>query len=347
MPQAPDLEAVRRWVDGRIGGFEGPFEIAKFDVGQSNPTYTIRTPAGRYVLRRKPDGVLLSSAHAIEREFRVQKALAGTAVPVPKMYLLCEDPEIIGTPFYLMDHVEGTNFRDPRLDALDAPARGALMAQMGRVLAELHMIDPVAAGLGDYAPKGDYIARQIDRWTAQYRASQTEPVADMERLIRRLPDERPGMRDAPRLVHGDYRLDNLLFDASGTPCRAVLDWELSTLGDPLADLAGVVMQWRMPPGPQGRGLAGIDRQALGLPSDAQFIEDYCARRGIGPIGNFGFYLGFCFFRMAAILQGVRKRGLDGNASDPLRAAQIGAWVPHFAREGLAALDAPGGIGAGN
>lgn len=336
--QSIDVAAVSRWLEDHLPGFAGPLEVTKFQAGQSNPTFLLATPGHNYVLRRKPPGVLLKSAHAVDREYRVQKALAGSAVPVAKMHLLCEDESVIGSMFYVMDHVPGRNFGDPTLPELEPSDRAAVMAEMNRVLAALHDVDIEAVGLADYGPPGNYFERQVGRWSKQYRASETEPLADMDRLMQRLADNVPRDDGQRSLVHGDYRIDNMIFDATGTECRAVLDWELSTIGHPFADLAAVIMQWQMPVGPEGRGLAGVDRAAHGLPSDAAFIAAYCQRRGLSGIDNFGYYLAFCFFRMAAIIQGVLKRALDGNASNPEHGKRLGQYVPVFARHGLKALD---------
>ncbi|MFV1464136.1 MULTISPECIES: phosphotransferase family protein [unclassified Phaeobacter] len=322
---------------GRLPGFDGPITARKFQNGQSNPTYLLSTDAGQYVLRRKPAGVLLKSAHAVEREFRVQTALRNTEVPVAMMHHLCEDDSVIGSSFYLMEHVVGRNFSDPSLPDLSPTERGAVMDEMSRVLAALHGVDVTAVGLSDYGPEGNYFTRQLARWSKQYRASEVETIAEMDDLIAALDAQMPADDGQRGLVHGDYRIDNMIFAAAGTNCRAVLDWELSTIGHPYADLAGVIMQWQMPPGREGRGLAGLDRRELGLPSDEDFIASYCKRRDLPGVDNFGYYLSFSFFRMAAILQGVRKRGLDGNASNPEHAARLGAFVPEFARAGLAAL----------
>lgn len=332
-----DLEAISSWVDGRLAGFDGPLTATKFAGGQSNPTYRIDTPAGAYVLRRKPAGVLLKSAHAVEREFRVQRALADTDVPVARVHLLCEDDAVIGSAFYLMDAVEGRNFDDPRLPELDRAARAAVVDEMNRVLAAIHGVDLAAVGLEDYGPDGNYFRRQIDRWSKQYRASETEHIAPMEELIAAMDGGCPEDDGRRSLVHGDYRIDNMIFAPEGARCAAVLDWELSTLGHPFADLAGVLMQWRNPVGPQGRGLAGVDRAELGLPSDQEFLDAYARRSGITLPDNFGFYVAFCAFRLAAILQGVLKRVLDGNASNPEKGRQMGALVPFLAQGGLAAL----------
>jgi len=336
--QTLDEAAVRRWLEANLPGFAGPLEVAKFQAGQSNPTFLLSTPAHDYVLRRKPPGTLLKSAHAVDREFRVQRALADSQVPVARMHLLCEDESVIGSMFYVMDHVPGRNFNDPTLPELTPAERGAVVDEMNGVLAALHEVDIDAVGLSDYGPPGNYFERQVGRWSKQYRASETEPQPDMDALMQRLSAELPEDDGQRTLVHGDYRIDNMIFDTHGTACRAVLDWELSTIGHPFADLAAVIMQWQMPVGAEGRGLAGVDRKALGLPTDAEFIAAYCRRRGLKGIDNFGYYLAFCFFRMAAIIQGVLKRALEGNASNPEYGLKLGQYVPVFARHGLEALD---------
>ncbi|WP_294613704.1 phosphotransferase family protein [uncultured Roseovarius sp.] len=335
-----DTNAAAAWLKDHLPGFDGPVSATKFSGGQSNPTYLLHTPARNYVLRRKPPGVLLKSAHAVEREFRVQRALEGSDVPIAKMHILCEDDSVIGSPFYIMDEVQGRNFDSPSLPGMTPPERGALIDEMNRVLAAIHDVDITAAGLADYGPTGNYYRRQVDRWSKQYTATQTGDLPDMVALMRWLDGNIPPDDGQRRLVHGDYRLDNLLFAKDGPRCLAVLDWELSTIGHPYADLAAVIMQWSMPATREGRGLAGVDRAALGLWSDQQFIDSYCARRGLDGIDSFGFYLAFCYFRMAAILQGVKKRALDGNASDPERGLQLGQYVPQFARAGI---DAAKGI----
>jgi aminoglycoside phosphotransferase (APT) family kinase protein len=335
--QTLDREAVGAYLRGRLPGFDADFDVQKFETGQSNPTFMLKTPAGNYVLRRKPPGVLLKSAHAVDREFRVQQALADTEVPVAKMHLLCEDDDVIGSAFYVMDHVAGRNITDPTMPNMDPGERAAIIDEMSRVLASLHQVDIDAVGLSDYGPPGNYFERQLGRWTKQYRASETDVIPEMDELILALEAAMPKEDGQRGLVHGDYRIDNMIFAADSPDCRAVLDWELSTIGHPYADLAGVIMQWQMPPGAEGRGLAGIDRAALGLPSDQAFIDSYCERRGLAGIDNFGFYLSFSFFRMGGILQGVLKRALDGNASNPQRAVKLGGFVSLFARNGLDAL----------
>ena len=336
-PNSLDTAAVAASPRVHLPGYSGPLEARKFAQGQSNPTFALTTPSSTYVLRRKPPGQLLKSAHAVDREYRVQKARAGTGVPVAKMHLLCEDDSVIGSAFYVMEHVRGRVFFDPRLPDLDKPDRAPVFDEMNRVLAALHSVDPVAVGLADFGAPGNYIARQTARWSRQYRASETGPVPAMDRLIAMLDDRMPDDEGERTLVHGDYRIDNMIFAPDGPDCRAVLDWELSTIGHPLADLASVIMQWRMPPGPDGRGLDGVDRAALGIPSDEKFIATYCERRRISEIQDFGFYLAFCFFRMAAVLQGVKKRALDGNASNPERGLKMGEYVPVFAQKGVEAL----------
>ncbi|WP_170557325.1 phosphotransferase family protein [Ruegeria atlantica] len=333
-----DLTSLNTYLSANLDGYQGPLEATKFDIGQSNPTFELRTPSKSYVLRRKPPGVLLKSAHAVEREFRVQRALTDSAVPVPQMMLLCEDDAVIGSAFYIMERLQGRVFLEPTMDESDNATRTGVFDEMNRVLAELHEIDIDAVGLSDYGPPGNYFERQIARWTKQYRASETSTVPEMDTLISALESSVPDDDGQRTLVHGDYRIDNLMFEHNGSRCIGVLDWELSTIGHPNADLAAVIMQWQLPPGKEGRGLAGINRRALGIPSDQEFIGQYCQRRGLPNIENFGFYLAFNFFRMAGILQGVYKRALDGNASDPKRAQVFGAYVPLFAKHGLAALE---------
>jgi aminoglycoside phosphotransferase (APT) family kinase protein len=335
--QTLDEGAVAAYLKENLAGFEGPMEVTKFQGGQSNPTFMLKTPSHNYVLRRKPPGVLLKSAHAVDREYRVQKALEGSDVPVSKMHLLCEDDGVIGSMFYIMDHVPGRNFNEPAMPDLTAADRTGVITEMNRVLAALHEVDINAVGLADYGPEGNYFERQTVRWTKQYRASETQDIPAMNELMDELVKRQPKDDGQRTLVHGDYRIDNMIFDATGTQCRAVLDWELSTIGHPFADLAAVIMQWQLPSGSEGRGMGGLDRAALGLLSDEQFIADYCQRRGLDGIDNFGYYLGFCFFRMAGIIQGVLKRALDGNASNPERAMKVGAFVPVFAQHGLDAL----------
>lgn len=331
-----DLSSLATWLKRSLPGFEGPLGAEKFNRGQSNPTFRLTAASGDYVLRRKPPGVLLKSAHAVDREFRVQKALAGSDVPVAKMHVLCEDDSVIGSAFYIMDLVRGRNFDDPRVPDVDIDTRRGLYDEMNRVLAAIHAIDLEARGLADFGPTGNYYRRQIDRWTKQYRASETGEIAAMDELITWLDGNVPEDDGRRTLVHGDYRIDNLLFAEDSSACVAVLDWELSTIGHPFADLAALIMQWQRPPGTEGRGLACVDRKALDIPGDQAFIDAYCTRTGIGGIPDFGFYLAFAFFRMGAILQGVKKRALDGNASNPELGLRLGASVPEYAAGGLEA-----------
>ena len=331
-----DLAALTPWLEQHIDGFHGPLRAKQFASGQSNPTFQLITPQKTFVLRRKPAGVLLKSAHAVDREFRVQKALASSDVPVARMHALCEDDSIIGSSFYVMDEIDGRNFNTPLMGDLTPEARSQIIGETNRVLAAIHDVDLAATGLTNYGPEGNYYRRQLDRWSKQYRTSETEHIAAMDALINWLEINMPDDDGQRSLVHGDYRIDNMLFAKDGPACLAVLDWELSTLGHPYADLATVIMQWAMPEGEDGRGLAGVDRQAHGLWSDAQFIDSYCDRRGLAGIENFGFYLAFCNFRMAGILQGVKKRALDGNASNPEKALKLGDYVINFAEGGLAA-----------
>ncbi len=331
-----DLERLAPWLEANVG-LQAPVKATKFSGGQSNPTYLIEGLDRSVVLRRKPPGKLLKSAHAVDREFRVQQALAGSDVPVAEVFALCQDAKVIGSDFYVMEHVKGRVFDDPRLADVAKEERYQYFNEMADVLAAIHRVDLPSVRLEDYGPSGNYFRRQIDRWSGQYRASETGEIAAMDALIEALDRACPEDDGRVTLVHGDYRIDNLMFDNNEPRVKAVLDWELSTLGHPFADLAGVIMQWQMPPGDQGRGLRGVDRAAEGLPSDLEFVERYCRLMGLKQIDNFGFYVAFCFFRMAAILQGVKKRALDGNASDPKRGLTLGAFVPLYAEAGLESL----------
>lgn len=329
-------DRLRTYLDAHLPGWPGEIRSEKTATGQSNPTFLLTIGETRLVLRRKPPGELLKSAHAIEREYRVMAALAGHA-PVPEMIHLCEDPEVIGAPFFLMSFVEGRIFDDPALPGLTPSARTAIYDAMNAGLAGLHTLDPTTLGLDDYGRPGNYFARQVSRWTRQYRASETEPIPAMETLIAWLEANMPEDDGSAALVHGDWRIDNLVFHPTEPRLIAILDWELSTLGHPLADLGAQLMQWAMPPGEEGRGLAGLDRAALGLPTDAAYIEAYANRRGLADVPDMTFPVAFAFFRMAAILQGVKKRALDGNASNPEKALKLGAYVPLFAERAIQTL----------
>ncbi len=331
------LEKLGAYLEGAVEGFSGLTEISKFPGGQSNPTYRLRAKSGDYVLRRKPFGELLKSAHAVDREFRVMQALAGTDVPVPRVFHLCEDDDVIGSMFFVMHFVQGRHFWDPALPELDNGSRAAIFDEMNRVLAALHSVDVDAVGLSDFGSPGNYFERQVGRWTKQYRASETETIEAMDRLIDWLPANMPPDDGRVSLIHGDYRLDNMLFATDSDRAVAVLDWELSTLGHPLADLAYQCMQLRMPADAVVKGLGGIDRRSLGIPSEDEYVARYCERTGLDDIADWSFYLAFCFFRLAAILQGVKKRALDGNASSD-RALEYGAFAAPLAEMGRAVAE---------
>ena len=332
-----DFKAASEWAETNIENFYRPAKYTKFNSGQSNPTYLIETPKKKYVLRKKPEGVLLKSAHAVDREYRVQLALQNSQVPVPRMLAFCADVSVLGTEFYIMEHIQGICFEDPRLDVVAEHRRYSIFEEMSNILAEIHKVDLLKVGLSDYGPGGDYFTRQITRWTKQYRSSETDQITSMNQLILWLEGNTP-VDDGKRcLVHGDFRLDNLFFDPKKNKCVAVLDWELSTIGHPFADLASVLMQWSMPTGLEGRGLQNVDRKEFGLMEDKEFIESYCKRVGLNGIYNFEFYMAFAFFRMAAILQGVKKRGLEGNASNPEKAMKLGKLVKLFSEKGIAVI----------
>jgi len=337
MKESPNLlddKAVAPWLEANVPGFSTLHEIRKFDTGQSNPTYLVTADSGKYVLRAKPPGELLKSAHQVDREFRVMRALAGTAVPVPKVHALCDGESPIGRMFFVMDFLDGRIFWDPALKELagtDANLhRGQIYDSMNRSLAALHDVNVAAIGLSDFGVPGNYFERQFSRWSKQYSASEVEPIKAVRKLIAWLEPRIPADDGQVALVHGDYRLDNMVFDRKSDRILGILDWELSTLGHPLADIAYQCMQWRLPHEGGFRGLGGIDRKAIGLPTEAEYVAAYCRRRGIGEIDNWPIYLAFSFFRLAAILQGVYRRFLDGNASNPQLAKTYGAAVPLLA-----------------
>jgi aminoglycoside phosphotransferase (APT) family kinase protein len=309
-----DLARLEPWLREQIPSLDAALSVEKFAGGQSNPTFKLSAGDSHYVLRRKPPGELLASAHAVDREFRVLDALRDTDVPVPNAIALCTDDSVIGSMFYVMEHLEGRIFWDPAVPEVNNEERTAIYDEMNRVLAALHRVNVDTAGLTDYGKPGNYYARQIGRWTKQYRASETEVVAEMEALIDWLPNHIPEGDETVALVHGDYRLDNMIFHPREPRIIGILDWELSTLGDPLADLAYQLMAWRFPREGGISGLEGLDRSSLGLPSDEDYIAAYCHRTGRDGIDNWPFYMAFCFFRIAAILQGIKKRAQIGTAS---------------------------------
>ena len=318
-----DIDTLSEWLRAHVDSFRAPLSIEQFAGGQSNPTFKLITPSRRYVMRTKPGPAakLLPSAHAIEREYRVMAALSDTDVPVPAMLALCEDEAVIGRAFYIMEYVEGRVLWDPALPGLQRHERAAVYDEMNRVIAALHAVQPHAVGLTDFGKTGNYLARQIARWSKQYEASQTEPIEAMQRLIEWLPAHVPAHQPTvdtdgsphAALVHGDYRLDNLIFHPTKPRVLAVLDWELSTLGDPIADFAYHCMAWHVDPR-QFRGIAGLDWKALGIPDESEYVARYCERTGFSIAGDWNFYLAYNMFRIAAILQGIMKRVADGTAA---------------------------------
>lgn len=328
-----DSAALTAWLDLHLEGFKGPLTVEVFKGGQSNPTYKLITPGRNYVMRAKPGPVakLLPSAHAVEREFAVMRGLAGTGVPVATMYCLCEDESVIGRAFYLMEFVEGRVLWDQTLPGMTNAQRGATYDEMNRVIAALHKVDFIQCGLGGFGKPGNYFERQIGRWSKQYRASITQPIAEMDQLMAWLPAHIPaGARDENKtsIVHGDYRLDNLIFHPTEPRVLAVLDWELSTIGHPLADFSYHCMTWHVPH-TLSRGIGGVDIASLGIPSEAEYIQRYCERTGLTTPDalrqDWSFYMAYNMFRIAAILQGIAKRIEMGTASSP-QAARSAAGV---------------------
>jgi aminoglycoside phosphotransferase (APT) family kinase protein len=319
-----DTDALSTWLQAHLPGFAGPLSVEMFKGGQSNPTYKLITPGATFVMRAKPGPVakLLPSAHAIEREFAVMKGLAGTGVPVPAMHVLCEDESVIGRAFCVMEYMQGRVLWDQSLPGMTPAQRGAIYDEMNRVIAALHTVDFAARGLATYGKPGNYFERQIGRWSRQYLASVTEPIEAMDRLIEWLPTHMPeSARDASKvsIVHGDFRLDNLMFHPSEPRVIAVLDWELSTLGHPLADFSYHCMAWHIPPG-VFRGIGGLDHAALGIPTEAEYVRRYAVRTGRGEaavgalMADWNFYLAYNLFRLGSITQGIARRVVDGIAS---------------------------------
>ena len=320
---------LKAWMHETVPGFSGPVQVAKFAGGQSNPTFRVSTPGRDYVLRRKPPGKLLPGAHAVEREYRIMTALGELDFPVPKTYGLCEDESVVGTPFFLMDLVPGRIFWDPALPEVPHPQRKACYDSMCETIARLHAIDYQRAGLADYGKPGDFIARQIALWSRQYQADESAGRIDaMDRLCAWLPDNIPA-GDETTLYHGDYRCDNLIFHPTEPRVVAVLDWELSTLGHPLADFTFHLMAWRLPAALPAAGLAGRDPVALGLPSEEEYVARYCRHTGRDDIKQLDFYMAFNMFRLAGILHGIKGRILRGNASSD-RAEQLVAHLDTLA-----------------
>ncbi|MGE0151497.1 MAG: phosphotransferase family protein [Reyranellaceae bacterium] len=336
-----DEAGLQRFMQQQVEGFRPPLKVEQFRGGQSNPTYKLTDGNGtQYVLRRKPPGKLLPSAHAVDREFRIISALYPTRVPVARPYALCEDEAVIGTAFYIMAFVDGRVLWDPTLPGVPKEGRRKVYEAEIDVIAELHSVDYKAVGLEDYGRPGNYVARQLSRWGKQYKASETERIEEMEKLLEWLPANAPQV-EATTIVHGDYRLDNVIFHPSEPRVLAVIDWEISTLGDPLADFSYVMMTWRVPK-EQG-GLAGHDLEALGIPSEQALIERYCARTGRRSIGNWQFYMAYNLWRSACIRQGVYARSLDGTASNQT-AGQLGKMVRPTAQQAWRVVQEIAGAG---
>jgi len=326
------------YLSAKVPNFKRLTKIDKFEDGQSNPTYRITAASGEYVLRRKPSGELLKSAHAVDREYRVMKALENTSVPVPKAIHLCEDPSVIGSEFFIMSYVAGRTFWNPSLPELNISQRKTTYDEINKTLAAIHSVNPDDVGLSDYGKPGNYFSRQTSRWSRQYLATETEDIPAMNAVMKWLDKNMINDDGRVSLVHGDFRIDNLMFDDQGQQVLAVLDWELSTLGHPFADLAYQCSLWRLPPDAALSGLAGIDRIKNGLPLESEYVERYCERTGVTRIDNWKFYQVFSLFRMAAIVQGVKKRALDGNSSaDSDYAMRVGSLTVPLAKEAASIL----------
>lgn len=333
--QLPD-ETLAHYLQQHIADFQGPLISTKFKGGQSNPTYLLKAASGNYVLRRKPPGKLLASAHAIDREYRVLQSLHSSAVPVAKPFHLCADESIIGSMFYVMEYLDGHVFWDPSLPDCSIIQRGEIFDALIQTLAAIHSVPIETAGLSDYGKPGNYFERQITRWSKQYQDSETKAIPAMNALIEQLPKRYPEDDDSVALVHGDFRIDNLMFDRQSHRVLAVVDWELSTLGHPLADLGYFCMALRLPRNPALPGLAGLDRAELGIPDETQILKRYAELTGRAIPSDWAFVLAFSFFRLAAIAQGVAKRVQQGNASSE-QATQAGRMVEMLAKMGLQVL----------
>jgi aminoglycoside phosphotransferase (APT) family kinase protein len=328
-----DEVKLAEYLSQHIEGFKGPLTASKFPGGQSNPTFQIEAASGKYVLRRKPAGKLLPSAHAVDREFMAMDALKDSDVPVAKAYHLCEDDSVIGSMFYVMEFIEGRIFWNAALPELNNTQRTDIYDEMNRVLAAMHSVDINEVGLSDFGKPGNYYQRQISRWSKQYLAAKTDDIPAMDGLMEWLENNIPEDDGRVGLAHGDFRLDNFIFHPSESKILAVVDWELSTLGHPFADLAYQCMQWYFPATSDMPGLMGLDRTALGIPTEEEYVAKYCERMGLTEIPNWNFYLAFSFFRLASICQGVKKRALDGNASNK-KALKVGGLVIPLAEMGL-------------
>lgn len=309
------------WMQSHVEGFRGPLTLTRLAGGQSNPTWRVDAASGPYVLRQKPLGKTLPSAHQVDREFRVMQALAQTDVPVPRVYALCRDEAVMGSMFFVMEFLDGRTLFDPQLPDLAPSERAGIFDAMNRTIAAISLVDPIAVGLGDFGRHGGYVERQVSRWSKQYRASETHKIAAMDALMDWLPQNMPVIPEEVRLAHGDFRLDNLIMHKSEPRVLAVVDWELSTLGCPYADFAYNVMVWRIVPG-LFRGLGGVDLTDTGIPSEDEYVNEWCRRTGRTRPENFDFYVILSLFRIAAIVQGIAKRALDGTANDA-RAAEMG------------------------
>lgn len=328
-----DEAALDRWLAANVEGYSGPLSVRQFQGGASNPTYLLTAGDRRYVMRKKPPGQLLASAHQVDREYRVMKALGEVGFPVPRMRALCEDDAVVGTSFYVMDFLEGRIFRDARLPGMTPGERAAIYDELNAVMARLHGIDPAAVGLSDYGRPGNYFERQIGRWIKQYRGAETEHIPAMEALIAELPGRVPA-DDTVTIAHGDYRLENVMFHPTEPRIIAVLDWELSTLGHPLADLAYNCILWHSRSESWGT-LDGIDLASSGIPTEQDYVAAYCRRTGRTEIVDFPFYLSFSLFRLASISQGVFKRNLDGIGTREPSTDNSGVWT--LAETALAVL----------
>ena len=330
-----DQDALHGYLGEHVAGYAGPLRVRQFEGGQSNPTFLLEASSGTYVMRKQPPGTLLPSAHQVDREYRVMDALGSTGVPVPRMHALCEDASVIGTKFYVMEHVAGRLVTNTLMPGFDPAERRAVYLDMVAILARLHEVDPGAVGLADFGRPGNYFARQVSRWTKQYVASETETIPAMDNLIEWLPKNLPA--DVPPVVvHGDYRLGNLLLHPREPRVVAILDWELSTLGDGLADLAYWLQDRHGDPADAG-SLAGADIDALGIPTEDEVLDAYCAARRIAGVEDWNFYIAYNMFRSAGISQGVYKRGLDGNASST-KALELGEAARRRAEQGWALVE---------